>query len=62
MPRTGTESDIINKNYNEEVIFGPKKSLNSGDSSSQPKSSFKTTEHQYFYEDYAPAESEPEFD
>jgi hypothetical protein len=23
MPRTGTESDIINKNYNPEVIFGP---------------------------------------
>jgi hypothetical protein len=47
----GTESGIINRNFNEEILFGKKDESvkNSNDES------FKTTEHRYFYEDYAAA-------
>ena len=47
MKPVGTESGIINRNYNEEVLFGKPDSVKQDNDSS-----FKTTEHKYFYEDY----------
>ena len=49
--RVDTESGIINRNFNEEAIYG-KKTGDTPDLDQSEPDTFKTTEHRYFYENY----------